>query len=301
MVGGAVRDDDTDHAQVVADRATRVAGIDVRPAESLADFSRVQEILDAVFGLGPGQSEVSINLLAAFAHTGQYLVLARDLRTDGHPVLATSLGFFCAPDRRMLHSHATAVLEAGRGRHVGWALKQHQRAWAMAQGLAIITWTFDPLIRRNAWFNLAKLGALPVAFEVNFYGAMADAVNAGDESDRLLLAWQLRSKPVVAACDGARLVPSVADMLANGVPRLLETGPGGVPVRADLPQDAGSGLVQVPRDVESMRAVEPALAQRWRQDLRAVLIDGRDRGLGIVSMGRDGWYVLGPTSQNDVV
>src|SRR5260370_22294882 len=121
MVGGAVRDDDTDHARVVTDRATRAAGIAVRPAQSLADFSRVQEILDAVFGLVPGQSEASVNLLVAFAHTGQYLVLAHDLRADRHPLLATIVGFFCAPERSMLHSHATAVLAAGRGRHVGWA------------------------------------------------------------------------------------------------------------------------------------------------------------------------------------
>ncbi len=300
MVRGAVRDDDTDYARSAADRASRAAGIDVRPAESLAELRRVEEIIDAVFGLLPGQSEASLNLLVAFAHTGQYVVLARDLRTDGHPALATSLGFFCAPDRSMLHSHATAVLEAGRGRNVGWALKQHQRTWAMARDLDIITWTFDPLVRRNAWFNLAKLGALPIAFEVDFYGAMPDAVNAGDESDRLLLAWQLRSQPVVAACDGARLVPPMADMLADGVPRLLEVGPGGVPVRNDLPPGAGSGLVQIPRDIESVRTAEPALAQRWRQELRAVLTDGRDRGLGIVSMGPDGWYVLGPKSADDV-
>jgi hypothetical protein len=82
-------------------------------------------------------------------------------------------------------------------------------------------------------------------------------------------------------------------MLSDGVPRLLETGPGDVPVRASLPRGAKLGLVQVPSDIESMRAADPALALRWRRDLRAVLTDAGDSGLDIVGMGRDGWYVLG--------
>ena len=208
-------------------------------------------------------------------------------------MLASSLGFFCAPDRFTLHSHATAVMAAGRGRRIGWAVKLHQRCWAMAAGLDTITWTFDPLVRRNAWFNLAKLGARPAAFEVDFYGAIADAVNAGDESDRLVLAWQLRSERVVAACDGVPFVPPVASMLESGVPRILTVAPGEVPVRAALPPGARSALVQVPPDIESMRAGDPALALRWRRELRAALTEAGDRGLEVTGMGRDGWYVAG--------
>jgi predicted GNAT superfamily acetyltransferase len=296
MVRGAVPGVGADRARAVADGAARAAGIDIRPAESLADFRLVQKTLDAVFGIAPGESEASIDLLVAFAHTGQYLVLARDARAGGRPVLGTSLGFFCAPDRSTLHSHATAVLQAGRDRHVGWALKLHQRTWTMVRGLDTITWTFDPLIRRNAWFNLAKLAATPTAFEVDFYGAIMDAVNAGDESDRLFLAWQLRAERVAVACDGAPLVASVADMIADGAPRLLEIGPGERPSRSVLPRGADCGLVQVPSDIESMRTAEPALALRWRRELRSVLTEVGDRGLGVVSVGRDGWYVLGRKS-----
>jgi len=288
-----VRDDDADRAQAAARRAMRVAGIDVRPAESLADLRRVREILDDVFRPSPGESEASLDLLVALAHTGQYLVLASDLSDGDHPTLGTSLGFFCAPTRSALHSHATAVLEAGRGRQIGWALKLHQRTWALTRGLDSITWTFDPLIRRNAWFNLAKLGARPTAFAIDFYGAIADAVNAGDETDRLILSWQLRSEPVVRACDGAPLVSPVADLLADGLPRLLETGPRGVPVRADLPPGARSGLVQLPPDIESMRMADPALALRWRRELRAVLIEAADHKLEVIGIGHEGWCVLG--------
>ncbi len=56
-------------------------------------------------------------------------------------------------------------------------------------------WTFDPLVRRNAWFNIAVLGAEVAEYLPSFYGSMTDAINAGDESDRLLVAWDV-GRPV---------------------------------------------------------------------------------------------------------
>jgi predicted GNAT superfamily acetyltransferase len=293
MVPGLQQDDDAVRAQAAASRVAKAAGISIRPAESLADIQAVRQVLDAVFRPAPGESEASCELLMALAYSGQYLVLARSRRVSSYPVLAAGLGFFCAPDMSSLHSHVVAVLRASRGSHVGWALKLHQRAWAMARGLETISWTFDPLIRRNAWFNLVKLGARPTAFAVNFYGAIADVVNAGDETDRFVLNWRLRSKRVVAACDGAPSAAPVDGMLADGVPRLLETGPGDIPVRVNVPRGAHLSLVQVPSDIESIRTADPGLAMRWRRDLRGVLTDASDQGLNIVGMGRGGWYVLG--------
>ena len=68
-------------------------------------------------------------------------------------------------------------------------MKLHQRAWAADHGLAWVTWTFDPLVRRNAWFNIGVLGAEVHEYLVDFYGPIDDSINAGDESDRLLVAW----------------------------------------------------------------------------------------------------------------
>jgi predicted GNAT superfamily acetyltransferase len=299
MVPGVQQDDDALRAQAAASRVAKAAGINIRPAESLADIQEVRRVLDAVFRPAPGESEASCELLMALAYTGQYLVLARSFRISSYPVLATGLGFFCAPDMSSLHSHVVAVLQASRGSHVGWALKLHQRAWAMERGLETISWTFDPLVRRNAWFNLVKLGARPTAFAVNFYGAIADVVNAGDETDRFVLNWRLRSKRVVTACDGAPSAEAVADMLANGVPRLLETGPGDIPVRENVRRGAHLSLVQVPSDIESIRMADPGLAMRWRRDLRGVFTDASDQGLNVIGMGPGGWYVLGATPPDE--
>ena len=62
-----------------------------------------------------------------------------------------------------------------------------------------MTWTFDPLVRRNAHFNLAVLGATVDEYLVDFYGPLPDAVNAGDESDRLLVVWPVGDAATAAA------------------------------------------------------------------------------------------------------
>src|SRR5262249_50689809 len=78
------------------------------------------------------------------------------------------------------------------GGGVGLALKLAQRAWALGAGAGRMRWTFDPLLRRNAWFNIARLGAVGTEYWVDFYGEVADGVN-DPETDRLAVAWDLRA------------------------------------------------------------------------------------------------------------
>ena len=63
-----------------------------------------------------------------------------------------------------------------QGTAVGFVLKQHQRSWALERDIDTIEWTFDPLVRRNAYFNLTKLGARLVGYVDNFYGKLHDGV-----------------------------------------------------------------------------------------------------------------------------
>ncbi|NDF83049.1 MAG: hypothetical protein EB130_07820 [Actinobacteria bacterium] len=89
-------------------------------------------------------------------HAGGHASLAE---VDGVVVGAT-WGFLASHEGRLgLHSHVTGVLSAHANAGVGLALKHHQWQWASKQGLDFVTWTFDPLVRRNAYFNLVKLGA----------------------------------------------------------------------------------------------------------------------------------------------
>jgi predicted GNAT superfamily acetyltransferase len=288
------------HAWAQAGVALAAAGIEVRPVTSPTQAHLVREVLDHVFQFAPGESEASADLVRALAYTGHYVMLVHDLTAVNEPVLATSLGFFGPPRDRFLHSHATAVVDAGRGRRLGRALKTHQRAWTLERGVDTITWTFDPLVRRNAWFNLARLGARVRSFEPDFYGAIPDVVNDGDESDRFHVRWELLDQRVRAACAGQAQEQPVAGLLAAGTPRVLIVGPGQEPVVTTDPM-SGPVLVQIPADIEAIRVSDSALARRWRYALRGALGSAFDGGLEVAGVGRDGWYVLAEPDAGDVV
>ena len=129
---------------------------------------------------------VGVELLRAIGHAGGYVAGAFD---SGH-IVGASFGFLARFEgEEALHSHVTGILPGVQHSGVGRAMKNHQRSWAAEQGLKWVTWTFDPLVRRNAWFNIEVLRAHVAEYLVDFYGPMTDSINAHDESDRLLVAW----------------------------------------------------------------------------------------------------------------
>ena len=185
---------------------------------------------------------MTVGLLRALEHAGGYVAGA----FAGTRMVGASAGFFTAPPDPALHSHITGVAPGGQHRGVGFALKLHQRAWALARGVPLVVWTFDPLVARNAWFNLAKLGSRPTAYLEDFYGEMPDAINAGMPSDRLLLAWPLDDPAVAAACAGQARRPAPA-VAAEAV---LEIGPDLAPVPTGA--TGAAVTVAVPPDVEAL-------------------------------------------------
>jgi predicted GNAT superfamily acetyltransferase len=164
---------------------------------------------------------------------------------------------------RGLHSHMTAVKKEHASKGIGYGLKQHQRTWAAEQGIEAITWTFDPLVRRNAWFNLIRLGAQASGYEVNYYGALGDAINGNDESDRLMMYWPVSAGP------GSAIEP-------------LET---------DL-------VVATPDDIEALRTSERTSRSEqgesaaWRIRMRADLQPIIENGWMIAGFTADYQYVL---------
>ena len=167
-------------------RSGRRGGVQIRELRDIAEFEEVYRLYDDIWHPEPDNAPVPMELMIAFSHTGGYVAGA----FEGDRLVGASVGFLAA--ERTLHSHVTGAV-IGRG--IGYALKLHQRAWCLERGLDRITWTFDPLVRRNARFNLAKLGARPEEYLRSFYGVMVDAINEGDESDRLLAVWRLTEPP----------------------------------------------------------------------------------------------------------
>ena len=139
----------------------------------------------------------------------------------------------------------------------------------MLRGVSEIAWTFDPLVSRNAYFNLAKLAARPGEYLPNFYGAMADTINGADDSDRLLVRWRLRDPAVVAACAGRSDPALVADELAAGAVVALGIGADGAP-EPGRPRRRDRRWSPYPATSQPLRDADPALAQRWRVAVRDV-------------------------------
>lgn len=220
-------------ARDAGDRAQR-AGVEIRELRELPQAHAMIDLLLEIWG----RPLITVEFLRALARAGNYVAGAY----DGERLVGVCIGFHEEPAARTLHSHVAGVAPGLAGRGVGRALKLHQRAWALARDIPTIEWTFDPLVARNAYFNIVKLGALPVEYLTNFYGAMHDAINGADDTDRLLVRWDLLSPRVVAACSGTPF-----------------ERPAGGP---------SSRRVAAPADIESLRLDDPAAAVAWRRRVR---------------------------------
>ena len=100
-----------------------------------------------------------------------------------------------------LHSHMLAVRESYRNYGLGRRLKLAQRDDAIAHGVELLEWTFDPLEIKNAHLNLARLGAIARRYSVNHYGHSSSPLQGGLPTDRLVAEWWLKSKRVVNLLD----------------------------------------------------------------------------------------------------
>lgn len=224
-------------------------------------------------------------MLRALSHAGNYVSGAY----AGDELVGAAVAFLGiddgVTDQLHLHSHITGVLSGRQASGVGYALKQHQRSWSLARGIGRVCWTYDPLVRRNAYFNFHKLGAEPVEYLPEFYGQMADGINAGDMSDRMYISWDLSSPRAVAAADG---VVTSTDVTGATV-RLDHDGDAPGKLRA-----VGSGptLVAIPADIEKLRGSAPELASAWRLAVREALVSCFAEGRRVIGVARDGWYVM---------
>jgi predicted GNAT superfamily acetyltransferase len=276
---------DLEGAVQVADAAAAAAGVEVNALSDLAELEQVVALLSDIWGRAENPP-VTLELLRAFTKAGNYVGGA----FEGTRMVGACVGFFHAPHEDTLHSHIAGVSRAATGRRIGFALKLHQRAWALAHGITEVVWTFDPLVSRNAYFNLTKLAAMPTEYLPNFYGPMTDSINGADDSDRLLVRWRLTDPQVALACAGGGVGAVAGDELAAGAVVALGRRADGTPEPGRL--DGSTSLVAVPPDIERLRATEPELAWRWRSAVRHTLTELVQRGGHIDGFDRAGWYVV---------
>jgi predicted GNAT superfamily acetyltransferase len=279
-------------ARSAAESAARQAGVELAELHQIGELTDAAELFIEVWRTSRAEAPCTPALLRALAHSGNYVAGAR---VGGRRLVGASVGFLYPDGSAVgLHSHITGVRAEVQGRGVGFALKQHQRAWALARDLPVVTWTFDPLVRRNAFLNLVKLGAEIVEYLPDFYGPMGDGINAGDETDRCMVSWPLARERAITASHGAAVEPDLEALRDAGASVLLDEDAAGGPVAPDATPGAGALLVKVPGDIVAMRATDPRLASRWRHALRATMGEALGRGLAATGITRSGWYVLEP-------
>lgn len=209
--------DAAEAALLEAQQAARAAGVEVREMMLIDELEAVSVLLSQVWNRTASGRIVPTDLLKALSKARNYIA---GCFLDGQLVGAT-VSFFALPAMNTLHSHITGVIGRERAPGAGYALKLHQRAWALEHGVDSVTWTFDPLVRRNAHFNFNKLGVRAAEYLPNFYGAMKDDLNTGD-SDRLLVAWDMKAEAGAAEAEVDGRAPELALTITDdGRPRLV--------------------------------------------------------------------------------
>ena len=239
--------------------------IEIRVAHTPADSAVSADLFDKVWDV---KSMVSPEIMTASLHNGGYgSVIYIDSRPVGaaFALVGRALPGLNGPN---LHSHATGVLPEFVGKGIGEMIKRHQWDWAKENGFDTITWTFDPLVRRNAHFNVIKLGATVLGYHQNFYGELDDGINAGEQSDRVLVRWN---------------VAGVAAPQANTFVEPSQT----------------AVVIETPADIEQLRKTDRVQSDGWRARQRAAFESAQLSGLSVVGLSNDFSYVLDMRDETD--
>jgi predicted GNAT superfamily acetyltransferase len=256
--------------------AARAADVELRPLTSVEDADRILTVMTATWGEHQLLPREMIRALGDSGNTpwGAF---------DGEELIGYVLGWSGVDpeDGLHAHSHMLATLPDHRHRGIGYALKLAQRAQCLDQGISRVRWTFDPLLSRNAHFNLTKLGATADRFLPNFYGEMTDALNRGEQSDRLMVRWELeRESAGPARGSGFEVLGRAGDDLTAPTPTEVRSPAG------------AQALIRIPREYPDLRRRDPALADSWREATAAAFTTCFAEGLIASGFTDDSTYVL---------
>jgi len=253
-------------------------GIVIRPLASIADYDEAVALQDETWGAG-----FSDRVPAAILRVAQKVggVSAAAFDADGR-MLGLVFGLTGVRDGRLVHwSDMLAVREHARGKHLGERLKIYQRDVLRDIGVQTMFWTFDPLVARNAHFNLNRLGASIAEYVPNFYGANTGSIlHGGLPTDRLVAEWELTAGTAAPARS------------ANGTATRNEDVPrtsivdGGEP-RGIVPlPDAARVRVPIPRDIETVLSSDAGVALSWRLATRDAIMHYLARGYRVTAFHR---------------
>ena len=237
----------------MAGSEAQVAPIEIRQLAHLEEFAEIFEMQKTIWSYADSEL-IPMRFLAVVAKVGGHVFGAY----DG----ARMIGFCFAipgikPDGRpYLHSHMLGVLPEYRNAQIGRRLKLRQRDDALARGIALIEWTFDPMELKNAFLNIEKLGAIVRVYKENQYGMTTSPLHGGLPTDRCTAEWWLDS-------------PRVRSILSGT-------------------SQAGSPALRIsyPNDIAAIRREDNARARQIQRTNAELFLDAFARGLAVTGFAR---------------
>ncbi len=253
-------------------------GIEIRAIFLYEEMVQAEDLQRIVWS-GSETDIVPAHLSMAISHNGGAMLGA----FDQGKLVGYLLGFLgtdsASPDRiamtRLKHwSHQVGVHPAYRDRGIGFALKQAQREVVLKQGIRLVTWTYDPLLSRNAYLNIRRLGAVCDTYIQRAYGEMRDALNTGVASDRFQVDWWVTSPRVSSRFEKERKPLNMEHYLEAGAekvnPSILNDAGHLYPGEAIYAPEGVITLVEIPPDFHALKQSDLGVAKSWREHSREV-------------------------------
>lgn len=239
--------------------------ITIRQIDEVAQMRAVEDLQKEVWGI-PDLDVVPLTQLVAAKEAGGTLIGA----FDDEVLVGFVYGFASFEfGKHAHHSHMLAVKPEYRNLDLGRRLKLAQRDHVIAQGIDLITWTFDPLQSLNAHFNFNKLGVVADRYLPDFYGDDPASFLHQTGTDRLWVSWLILTERVQKIIDG------------NAGPAQVES--------------AGTVSIEIPGDINSLQQQQPQTAWKCREETRRAFIEAIETGYVVVGFTREndiGRYLL---------
>ncbi len=244
-----------------ADGSNAADGITIRPVVAAEEYLDCVRLQQEIWG-DEFTEAVPTTIMRVVQRVGG--VTAGAFNETGE-LLGFVFGMTGVLDGQLVHwSDILAVRPSARNHGIGRRLKMYQRDAVRALGVRTMYWTFDPLVAKNAYLNLVRLGARPTEYAVDYYGPDTGSPLHGSlGTDRFIVAWDLTAEPHAhAERDAASTAdPDVGPRIVNPV------GDAGVPRLVSLPSDQ-MVRIEIPPDIYGLLEHAPTVAHAWRESTR---------------------------------
>ena len=233
------------------------ASVRIRALASHEDYDACVALQQEVWG-SEYEEAVPASLLQVVPYVGGLVLGAF---SGDRELLGFVFGLTGVKDEEIVHwSHALGVREGARNLGIGRLLKDHQRAELARRGIRSIYWTFDPLIAKNAHFNLNRLGARVVEYVPDMYGTTRSPLHHGLATDRFIVV----SSTTPTAATRRPSAPARSPNLLT----LTDTTPSPEALFHGIAKLPRAIWIEVPTDFVQVLAASPVTAAVWHSAIR---------------------------------